>query len=552
MSQYQQLAELLFPHVTQTPQQLMANHPRRQLPEGAKVTRVAPSPTGFVHLGTYYQALIDERLAHTSGGVFYIRVEDTDAKREVAGTAESIAKVLAQFGVVADEGVTHQGEVGAYGPYYQSKRADIYHVFAKQLVLQGDAYPCFCTEERLARMRSEQEQTKENFGYWGKYAACRDLSLEQVKANLQAGLAWVLRFRSNGNCQNKIKFTDGIKGNLELTENDMDHVLLKADGIPTYHFAHVCDDYFMGTTHVVRGEEWLSTLPFHLQVFKALEIKPPKYLHTAHLMKLEGETGKRKLSKRKDPEAAMSYYEQVGIPAACVIEYIMTLANSNFEEWRAANPDADYKTFPFSPKKMSVSGCLVDTDKLKDVCKNTIARMSAKQVADGVTLWAKENDPAFYEALAADPQKTEAIFAIGRGGKKPRKDLSAWQDAKEYMGFFFAPFLPEQIAFDAAFDQALTAKVLQAYLAAYNPQEDGQAWFERVKALSNSLGFAGDMKAWKAEPQNYLGHVGDVSGMIRRAITGKENSPDLFTVMQLLGADECQRRLQKAIDQLNS
>ncbi|MEG0230310.1 MAG: glutamate--tRNA ligase family protein, partial [Oscillospiraceae bacterium] len=347
------LAELLFPNIKTQIIDIENKYPKRILKEGEKVTRLAPSPTGYIHLGNFYGAVIDERLAHQNdnSGIFYIRIEDTDSKRLVDGSIDLIVKTFDEYGLKIDEGVTINGESGQYGPYYQSKRAEIYQTFAKALIKKGLAYPCFCSEESLSNMRQTQEKLKENFGYYGKYASCRNLSLSEIEENIKNGNKFVLRFKSNGNIENKIKFNDLVKGTLEITENDQDHVLLKSDGIPTYHFAHVCDDYLMGTTHVVRGEEWLSTLPLHLQLFKALEIKPPKYIHTAHLMKFDDGV-KRKLSKRKDPEASMSFYSAQGYPAACVIEYLMTLINSNYEEWRMANPEKDYKQFPFSPKKM--------------------------------------------------------------------------------------------------------------------------------------------------------------------------------------------------------
>ena len=382
---YNLLAEKLFPHITKTPEDILAQYPARQLPEGAKVTRMGPSPTGFMHLGNLYGALVDERLAHQSGGVFYLRIEDTDKKREVEGGVQTIIDAFTSFGLPFDEGATMGEDRGAYGPYRQSQRAEIYQTFVKSLVQRGMAYPCFATEEELAAMREKQEAAKENFGYYGKYAVWRDRPMEDIEAELAKGTPYVVRFRSEGSIEHKVRHEDLVKGKMEVTENDQDVVILKSDGIPTYHFAHVVDDHLMGTTVVVRGEEWLATLPVHLQLFRAMGWKAPKYAHTAQLMKIDEETGsKRKLSKRKDPELALTFYNQQGYPAPSVLEYLMTLLNSNFEEWRRANPDKPMNDFPFSTKKMSGSGALFDIDKLKDVSKNVISRMSAEEVYDSM------------------------------------------------------------------------------------------------------------------------------------------------------------------------
>ena len=437
---YQALADLLFPDVTMTPEDLEKKFPLRDVPQGAVVTRMAPSPTGFVHLGNLVQGLTSERMAHQSGGVLFLRVEDTDAKREVPGAVEVLINTLKHYGIQFDEGATMDGNSGIYGPYRQRQRADIYHVYARKLVSEGKAYPCFCTEEELSAMREQQEANKENTGYYGKYAIWRDRPMEDIQAQLDAGNPWVLRFRSTGSIQNQFKFDDLVKGKLTITENDIDHVLLKSDGIPTYHFAHAVDDHLMRTTHVVRGYEWLPTLPFHIQLFQALGFKLPKYVHIGPLMKMDG-TSKRKLSKRKDPELALTFYKAEGFPVEAVYEYIMTLLNSNFEDWRRANPDADPTTFPFSPKKLNPAGSLFDYAKLVDVSKNVISRMDAGKVYRLLTEWAKEFDPDFGAALAADPDFATRILAIGRGGKKPRMDMAVWKDAKDYMSFFYDQYL---------------------------------------------------------------------------------------------------------------
>ena len=546
---YQALAALLFPGVTETPESLEEKYPPRQLPEGAVVTRMAPSPTGFVHLGNLVQGLTAERMAHQSGGVLFLRVEDTDAKREVPGAVEVLINTLKHYGIHFDEGATMDGDNGAYGPYRQRQRADIYHVYAKKLVSEGMAYPCFCTEEQLAAMREQQEANKETTGYYGKYAMWRDRSLEDIQAQLDAGMPWVLRFRSTGSIENQFKFDDLVKGKLTITENDIDHVLLKSDGIPTYHFAHAVDDHLMRTTHVVRGDEWLPTLPFHIQLFKALGFKLPKYVHIGPLMKMDG-TSKRKLSKRKDPELALTYYKAEGFPVEAVYEYIMTLLNSNFEDWRRANPDAAADAFKFSPKKLNPAGSLFDYAKLTDVSKNVISRMDAEKVYSLLAEWAKEFDPDFGAKLTADPDYAKRILAIGRGGKKPRKDLAVWKDAKPYMGFFYDDYL-QNPCFDAKFDKSVVVDVLNRFLDGYDPADDAGTWFDKIKAITTDIGFTTDMKAYKADPDAFPGTVTDVSTFIRLAVTGQTNSPDLYTVMQILGQERTTQRIRAAISSLN-
>lgn len=547
---YQRLANLLFPDITTTPADIEAMYPPRSLPEGAKVTRIAPSPTGFMHLGNLFSAIVSERLAHQSGGVFFLRIEDTDLKRAVEGGVETIIRVFNHYGLNFDEGATIEGDKGAYGPYRQRQRAKIYQTFAKVLVEQGLAYPCFCTEEELNEMRQQQQEMKINFGYYGQWAKCRDLTFEQIEENIQAGKPYVLRFRSPGDPNKRFVHRDLVKGDIELPENDQDIVLLKSDGIPTYHFAHVIDDHFMGTTHVVRGEEWLATLNIHLQLFRTLGWKPPKYVHTAQLMKMDGGS-KRKLSKRKDPELALDFYNAEGYPVPSVIEYLMTLLNSNFEDWRIANPTAPMDDFQFTTKKMGNSGSLFDIDKLKDVSKNTISVMSADEVYNEVTGWAKDYDQQLYTLLTADEQKAKAIFAIGRGGAKPRKDIAIWSEVKDYLAFFYdelyvpATAYPENVAKEDAI------AILTQYKGIYSPADDGDTWFNKVRELGETLGFAAKPKDYKKNPNQFKGHVGDVSQVIRLAITGRTNSPDLCSVMQILGETTCQQRLDEAIATLS-
>ena len=534
--------------MTDTPAQLEEKFPLRNVPEGAVITRMAPSPTGFVHLGNLVQGLTSERMAHQSGGVLFLRVEDTDAKREVPGAVEILIDTLKHYGIAFDEGATMDGDSGIYGPYRQRQRAAIYHVYAKKLVAEGQAYPCFCTEEELSAMREQQEANKETTGYYGKYAMWRDRSLEDIQAQLAAGNPWVLRFKSTGSIENQFKFDDLVKGKLTITENDVDHVLLKSDGIPTYHFAHAVDDHLMRTTHVVRGDEWLATLPFHIQLFKALNFKIPKYVHIGPLMKMDGNS-KRKLSKRKDPELALTYYKAEGFPVEAVYEYIMTVLNSNFEDWRRANPDAPATDFKFSPKKLNPAGSLFDYAKLTDVSKNVIAKMDATKVLSLLTDWAKEFDADFASKLEANKDYAVAILAIGRGGKKPRKDLATWQEAKPYMCFFYDDYL-EAPVFDEKFSKETVKLVLNKFLECFSIGDDSNMWFEKVKAITNEIGFTTDMKAYKADPNAFPGTVADVSTFIRQAVTGKTNSPDLYTVMQILGYDRTVARINAVIKSL--
>ncbi len=546
---YNLLAELLFPGIEQTPEQLEQLYPPRQLPEGAKVTRMAPSPTGFMHLGNLYGAIADERLAHQSNGVFFLRIEDTDQKREVEGGVETILNVFANYELPFDEGATLTGDLGNYGPYRQRQREKLYQICVKQLVKQGKAYPCFMTEEELAAMREEQAQQKLNFGCYGRFAKYRDASMETVQSLIQEGKPYVIRYRSEGDIENRIKVTDVVRGTLELPENDQDVVILKNDGIPTYHFAHVVDDHFMRTTHVVRGEEWLATLPIHVQLFGAMGWKIPKYLHTAHLMKMEGES-KRKLSKRKDPELALDFYKEQGYTVAAVKEYLLSLLNSNFEEWRMANPDKPLNDFPFSFKKMGTSGALFDINKLDDISKTILSRLSAEEVCDYVTQWAKEFDAEFYALLAGGQEYAKRIFSIGRGVPKPRKDLTFWSEAKQYISFFYEELFTPKYTLPENVSPVLAKDILARYKEMYHEGDDSSQWFDKVKQLADAIGFASNMKEFKKNPEAFGGNVGDVSMVIRVAVTGRQQSPDLYEVMQVMGPEMVKSRLDKAINAL--
>ncbi len=550
---YEKLAELLFPDVKLTPDDLEARYPARELPEGARVTRFAPSPTGYLHVGGLFGALTDVLVAKASGGIAYLRIEDTDKKREIDDGVSAIINGFDAFGIRFDEGVTGFGtEKGAYGPYTQSQRVEIYHVVAKSLVQKGLAYPCFCTAEELTALREQQEADGALIrGYFGKYARCRDLTMERIEENIKAGKPYVLRFRSDGSDDRRVTFDDMIKGKIEMPENTIDEVLLKSDGIPTYHFAHVCDDHFMRTTHVIRGEEWLSSVPKHIALFRACGYKMPKYIHTAQVMKIDEEDGtKRKLSKRKDPEAAVSYFVEKGFPKESLIEYLLTLLNSNFEDWRRANPDLPAMDFPFNVKKMSASGCLFDLLKLTDVSKNVISHMNAQTVYERVAAWAKAYDPAFAGIFCADPAFSTAIVNIDRDCPKPRKDIAKWEDVPEYLSYFFESTynpvyeMPEKLAKDDV------KAILKAYAEVYDEGDDKDAWFARMKTVCPALGFSPEVKEYKQNPDAYKGHVGDVSTVIRIAVTGRSNTPDLCTIMKLLGKERVLARLNDCAEAL--
>ena len=554
---YQKLADLLFPHVTETPEECEARFPARNLPEGAKVTRFAPSPTGFVHFGGLFPVMVGERLAHQSGGVFYLRIEDTDAKREVPGAAEGLITTLARYGIHFDEGAIlgpdgKVTDVGDYGPYKQSLRAHLYHVFAKKLVAEGKAYPVFTTEEELEALKQTDKKAEIKSVDWEAEAAARraemlshrEFTMEDVEQNLAAGNPWVLRLLSDGDGEKKITFQDLVRGKLEMPVNDEDFVLLKSDGIPTYHFAHAVDDHLMGTNLVIRGEEWLPSLPKHLQLFYYLGFKAPKYMHISQIMRLDENGNKKKLSKR-DMGANLDDYAKMGYCAEAVAEYVLTLLNSNYEEWRAANGALPYTDFPFNIKKMSASGCLFDFQKLNDVSKNVLSRMSADEVYDRVTAWSAEYDTRLNALLTADPAYAKAIFAIGRGGKKPRKDFTVWTDVRPYLDFFYDELFEIKDSFPEGTDLADVKAAIAAFKASYDPADEMTVWFDKVKAIAASLGYAADMKAYKADPTAFKGSVADVSGFLRLAVTGKLNAPDLYTVMQLLGKDRVFARLDK-------
>lgn len=550
MNENERMAELLLPDIDKQPEYYEELYPARQLPEGARVVRIAPSPTGYLHLGTLFMALVNRITADSTGGIFYTRIEDTDKKREVAGGIDDIINGLLRFGINIDEGfVTPDKQEGAYAPYKQSERAAIYQCFAKKLIREGLAYPCFCTAEELDEVRKKQEAAKIRTGYHGEFAVHRNITVEEAKALIDAGKPYVIRLKSPGNEENRVIFDDGIKGKVEMPENDEDFILLKSDGIPTYHFAHAIDDHLMRTTHVIRGDEWLSSVPKHIQLFRLLGFKPPKFCHVAPIMKLDG-GAKRKISKRKDPEAAVHYFAEEGYDADSVIEYLMTVASSEFEDWRKANPTENYKKFKFNLKKMSVSGALFDSDKLNDVSKNIVSRMDSDTVVTKLTDWAKEFDPEFYAVLTRDPAFTKAVFAIDRDVPKPRKDIAKWNEAKDYCAYFYPEYFAPVREYPENVEKADIKAFLMAYMDVYSADDDKQAWFERIKSLCPALGFAAETKEYKANKEAYKGSAGDLSTILRIAVTGRRNTPDLCSIMQVLGYDECIRRLRDALNEV--
>lgn len=543
------LAELLFPAIDKTPEDYETIFPKRDLPEGAMVTRLGPSPTGFIHLGNLYGAFVDERLAHQSNGVFYLRIEDTDDKRYVEGAVETIINSLRFFDINFDEGALLDGEKGIYGPYFQSKRGEIYQCFVKELVKRGLAYPCFLTEDELAEIRSAQEAAKETTGIYGKYAEkSRNLSYEEIEANIKAGKPYVVRLKSSGNHDlpseeiRHIKVEDAIRGTLSMPENDQDIVILKATGIPTYHFAHVIDDHFMRTTHVVRGEEWLMSLPIHVELFEKLGFEMPVYCHTAQLLKLDN-GNKRKLSKRKDPELSLDYYRQEGYHPQAVKEYLLTILNSNFEEWRIANPDAPAEDFHFTTEKMSSGGALFDLNKLNDISKDVLVKIPAKDLCAFLIGWAREFRPEILPLLEGHEEYIEKILDLGRDGKKPRKDFICAKQIFEFISYFFDDNFVIEDSIPAEVSDEDAAEILRKYLETYDHSDDQSQWFDKIRAIGEELGYAAKPKDFKKNPDQYKGHVGHVSTVIRIAVMGRSQSPDIWEIQQILGEDRTRERI---------
>lgn len=542
----EKLSKLLFPNLSVTPEEIEEKYPQRGLKEGARVTRFAPSPTGFLHIGGLFAAMIAKLTADTTGGAFYLRIEDTDKKREIEDGVTEIIKGLDSFGIEINEGVVgFNEEKGNYGPYQQSKRKEIYQCFANELVKKGLAYPCFCTADDLTDLRQQQEDNGVNKGYYGEYAKCRSLTYDEIEKNIQEEKPYVLRLRSQGDSDKKVIFDDVVKGKIEMPQNNQDIVILKTDGIPTYHFAHAVDDHLMKSTHIVRGDEWISSVPVHIELFKSCGFKVPKYAHIAPIMK-EEDGGKRKLSKRKDPEAAVTYYAKEGYTKESVIEYLLTLANSNFEEWRKANKDAKQSDFPFNLKKMSASGALFDLAKLNDVSKNVISVMTAEQVMDKTLLWAQEFDKNLYDIISKDKQYLNEIFSIDRGTKKPRKDIAKWSEVKDYVSYFYDEIYTPNYDLPENINKEDAISVLDEYIKVYSDKDEKDEWFGKIKALCEPLGFTPNVKEYKKNPDEFKGHVGDVSTVIRIAVTSRKNTPDLCAIMKLLGDKKVIDRLNKA------
>ena len=549
---YKDLAELIFPDVKDI-SYYEEKYPERNLPEGAVVTRFAPSPTGFVHIGGLYQALVARTVAKKTGGVFFLRVEDTDQKREVENGVTGIVNSLKDFDMAPDEGmISDTEEIGNYGPYKQSLRKEIYQAYAKYLLEQGKAYPCFCTPDDLEEIRNKQEAAKLRTGYYGVWAKCRKLSVEEMAEKVKAGEPYIIRFKSPGREDRKIKHKDIIKGNVDFPENDQDIIIIKSDGLPTYHFAHAVDDHLMHTTHVIRSDEWLSSVPLHLQLFNELGFKAPKYAHISPIMKNDN-GGKRKLSKRKDPEAAVEYYKKEGIPSEAVKEYLLNIANSTFENWRKANPDKSIDEFDFQLNKMSVSGALFDMIKLLDIGKTVISKMTAEEVYNYSLIWAKEYDEELAKMLE-DKEYALKVFGIERGNKKPRKDISKWSDVMYNIGYMYDDEFYGKVneyPYQVISDKEDIAKILDLYISKYyNESDDKQTWFDKIKELAVEMGYAGEVKEFKANPGMYKAHVGDVSTVLRVALTARTNTPDMYEIMQVLGKNRIAKRLEVAKENL--
>lgn len=543
------LANLLYPNVTETMEDLEARYPKRDLSEGAKVTRLGPSPTGFIHLGNLYGAFADERLAHQSDGKFLLRIEDTDNKRKVEGAEELIIKSLDYFGLHFDEGVMLDGQRGLYGPYRQSERAKIYHVVAKYLVEIGRAYPSFVTEDELEKIREEQKAQKLLTGYYGKWATDRDLSYEEIEARLKEGQPWTLRLRSMGDVNETRIIKDEIRTHVTIHPNNIDVVLLKTDGIPTYHFAHVVDDHFMRVTHVLRGEEWLATLPIHIELFETLGFELPSYCHSTHLMKLDEGT-KRKLSKRKDPESALSYYIELGYHPDSVREYMMTLLNSDYEEWRLANPAESLENFTLSLDKMGNTGALLDLEKLDNISKEVLLRKSKEELASFIISWAKDYALELYPIYDENKVVLKEVLDIGRNGNKPRKDLIYAKQISEFIGYFFDETFKVEDELTEGISREAAKKILVDYLDFYDETLDNQAWFEKVKAYAEAENYAIKMKEYKKTPELFKGSIADLTSVLRLALTGRQNAPDLWMVQQLLGKEKVKQRLSNYLSAL--
>lgn len=541
---YNKLAEVLFPEIDKTPDYWENKYKQRKLKEGAEVTRYAPSPTGFVHFGALFTSFVNCLLARKTNGVVFLRIEDTDKKREVEGGVAGIVNTLSLFSITFNEG-PNMG--GAYGPYIQSEREEIYKTYAKELVKQGKAYPCFCSAEALEEMRQTQEKNKENLGYYGKYAKCRNLTFEQIEQKIKNGEKFVLRFKCPY-CENdKVEIDDLIRGKRVIPQNINDAVIIKSNGLPPYNFAHAVDDHLMQTTTVVRGDEWLPSLSEHLQIFEALGFTPPKYAHISPIQKFDENGNRRKLSKRKDPEANMDFFAENGYPVGAVKDYLMTLINSDFEDWRAKNTFASIFDFDFSLKKMSASGSLFDIVKLTDISKNYISHLKNTEVYDLALAWAKQYDKKLFDSLSANKDYWLGILNIDRDIPKPRKDISHFKEIYDIYEYMFDENFNGKVVFPEKFQKADIKKVLELYKNYYNEKDEQQVWFEKIKDLSEKIGFAREVKMFKQNPEGFKGHCGDVSTIIRVAVTGREQTPNLYEILRLLGKTRLEQRLKKVL-----
>ena len=541
-----ELADLILPNINKSIEDLREEYPKRDLKDGAMVTRFAPSPTGFVHIGNFQQAVTDYILARGSNGIFILRNEDTDGKREKDGAYELIMDTLKKYDMMPDEYQIGDKVVGNYGPYRQSERREIYQAFIKHLIEIGRAYPCFCSKEKLDEVRERQEKYKQRTGYYGPYSTCRKLSIDEAYEKVKNGEDYIIRFRSKGNFDEKFRFEDLVKGRLLLPENDEDFVIMKADGLPTYHFAHVVDDYLMGTTHVVRGEEWLSSLPKHIEMFNALGIEPPKYIHSPLIMKKDEETGKlRKISKRKDPEAIMTYYSEHGYPTLAVIESLMTIINTNYEEWHTNNPGLSYLDFTYSPKKMSASGGLYDLDKLINISKTIISKMTKEELCNEAYNWASSYSDELKELIDRDRDYFMNIINIERCQKKPRKDIAKYEDIIDNIWFMYDDLYEardKEYSWQNINDKDEIKRILDTYMDKYFDITDKDSWFNGVRELTIELGYCANMKEYKEDPSKYKGSVADISTVLRVGLTSKSMTPDLYEIMKLLGKDRIIKR----------
>ena len=542
------LAEVMFPNVTKTIEDYEAMYRERDLPEGAVVSRFAPSPTGFVHMGSLLAAFVERKVPKDTNGVFYLRIEDTDQKRSVENGIQGIIDDLKNFDITIDEGVVSETEEkGNYGPYIQSKRVDIYNTFAKWLVENDYAYPCFCSAEQLDEIRKYQEVKKQRIGYYGRHAECRYLSNEERIRRIQAGEPYVVRLKSPGDFEKKITINDLVRGKITYPENDIDHVLIKSDGVPVYHFAHIVDDHLMRTTHVLRGEEWFPSTPLHIQMFNIFGFKVPKYAHLGLVMKIDETDGsRRKLSKRKDPEAAVSYYHEKGIPVEAVKLYLMTIANSNFEAWMDANKDKTLDDYKFDFKKMSESGSLFDISKLMNISKNYISRLKATEVYDNAYNWASQYDKDFALLLEKYKDYSISVFNIEREQKKPRKDYACYSDIKSQVWYMYDELyndVEKEYEFQTINDKEDIKAILTKYINEYyDESDDKDTWFNKIKELAGELGYAREVKEFKENPDMYKAHVGDVSTVLRVALTSKAMTPDLYELMRIIGKERMAQR----------